>query len=268
MRAWIRLGLAAVVIVAAIVGIRLAGGNAILLEDVQAASHGGALIGVTMTIRNTGKPDRLVSAHVEGAKMAIVKGENAQPLPIPANAKVSLAMDGAHIMLGGVPGEIKDGVLIPMTLTFENAGKVQTKAHFGKPMMDHGGIKHGASANDAKAGDAMAMMGMDYVVPDGEPAPTLSISTAPRAGGGFTVSIETTNFRFSKEAADGPHEAGVGHGHLYVGGVKLGRVYGNSVEVPRLPSGEQIVRVTLNTNDHRTYLVEGELVTATAIVSE
>jgi len=262
-RAWIRLGLAAVVIVAAIIGVRLAGDNAILLEDVQAASHGGALVGVTMTIRNTGQPDRLVSAHVEGAEMALVKGENAQPLPIPANTTVSLAMDGAHIMLGGVPGELKDGVLIPLTLTFEGAGEVKTKAHFGKPTMAHGGMNHGAMTDEA-----MPMMGMDYLVPEGEPEPTLTISADAREGGGFTISIETTNFWFSKDAADGPHEAGVGHGHLYVGGVKLGRVYGETIDVPRLPAGEQIVRVTLNTNDHRTYVVGGKPLTATAVVSE
>ncbi len=265
MRAWIRLGLAAVVIVAAIIGVRVVGGRTILLEDVHASSHGGALIGVTMTIRNTGEPDRLVSAHVEGAKMAIVKGENAQPLPIPAETKVSLAMDGAHIMLGGVPGEMKDGVLIPMTLIFENAGKVQAKARFGRQTMDHGGMKHGASEDEAKADDTMVM---EYAVPGDEPAPTLSIAARPREGGGFTVSVETTNFEFSKEAADGPHQAGVGHGHLYVGGVKLGRVYSDSVVVPRLPDGEQILRVTLNTNDHRTYIVGERPVTATVMVSE
>ncbi len=267
MRAWIRLGLVAVVIVAAIVGIRLAGNSTILLQDVRASSHGGALVGVTMTIRNSGEPDRLISAHVEGAKMALVKGENAEPLPIPARTTVSLAMDGAHVMLGGVPGVLKDGSLIPLTLIFENAGEVQTKAHFGKPGMKHGGMDHGAMNDEAEEDGAMAMMGMDYVVPENEPAPTLSIATTPHEGGGFTVSIETTNFRFSKDAADGPHEAGVGHGHLYVGGVKLGRVYGKSANVPRLPSGEHIVRVTLNTNDHRTYVVGDAPVTATVEVS-
>jgi len=266
-RAWIRLGLAAAVIVAAVVGIRMAGGNAILLEDVQASSHGGALVGVTMTIRNSGEPDRLVSAHVEGAKMAIVKGENAQPLPIPANSAVGLAMDGAHIMLGGVPGVMENGALIPMTLTFEGAGDVKTKALFGTPMMKHGDMDHGAMA-EARDGEAMEMMGKDHAVPDGEPAPTLSINAKPREAGGFDVTVETTNFRFSKEAADGPHEAGVGHGHIYVGGVKLGRVYGDRAEVPPLPKGEHIIRVTLNTNDHRTYTVGGELVTATVTVTE
>jgi len=200
-RAWIRLGLAAVVIVAGIVGIRLAGVSSILLEDVQASSHGGALVGVTMTIRNTGEPDRLISAHVEGAKMAIVKGENAQPLPIPAKTTASLAMDGAHVMLGGVPGELAEGAMIPMTLTFEKAGEVKTKAHFGKPGMKHGGMDHGSMGDNAKDDDAMAMIGMDYAVPEGEPAPTLSIAAEPKEAGGFDLLIETTNFEFSKDAA-------------------------------------------------------------------
>lgn len=262
MRAWIRLGMAALVIVAAFIGLRMMNASAILLNDVRAQSHGGALVGVTMSIRNSGSPDRLVSAHVEGAKMAIIKGENAQPLPIPANTTVSLAMDGAHIMLGGVPGPLEDGKLIPMTLTFEKAGVVKAKALFGKPGMRHGGMDHGGMKMDA-----MPMMGMDYVAPEGEPAPTLSISAKAQDGGGYKVTLQTSNFTFSKDAADGPHEAGVGHGHLYVGGVKLGRVYESSVNVPPLPEGEHIVRVTLNTNDHRTYVVGGEAVTATVVVA-
>jgi len=91
-----------------------------------------------------------------------------------------------------------------------------------------------------------------------------------RDDGGYTVLVRTQNFTFSKEKADGPHEAGIGHGHLYVGGVKIGRVYGTTAIVPPLPVGEHIVRVTLNTNDHRTYVVDGDPVTEwiTVIVEE
>ena len=267
MRAWIRLGLAAVVIVAAIIGVRLVGGNAILLEDVQAERAEDETAVVTMNIRNSGEPDRLISARSDDAEVSVVSSD-ADHLPIPAETTIGLTTEGAFLVLKDIRGSVEDGRLFPITLIFENAGEVQTKARFGKAMTDHGGMKHDVGTDDTDAADAMAMMEMDYVVPEGEPAPTLSISATPREGGGFTVWIETMNFAFSKEAADGPHEAGVGHGHLYVGGVKLGRVYGNSAEVPRLPAGKQIVRVRLNTNNHQTYVVDDEAVTATATVSE
>jgi copper(I)-binding protein len=262
MRVWIGLLLAGGLAAFLLFGNTSRGAQSILIEDARAMSHGGALIGVTLSIRNTGDPDRLVSAHVQDAKMAIVKGENAQPLPIPARSTVSLTMEGAHIMLGGVPGEMRDGRLIPLTLTFEQAGEIAAKARFGAmAKMDHGSMNHGAMDDEA-----MAMMGTDYIVPEDEPAPTLSLSAEPSLQGGYDIAIRTTNFSFSRDQADGPHAPGTGHGHLYIGGVKLGRVYGYSATVPPLPPGEQIVRVTLNTNDHRIYVVNGEPVSATVRV--
>ena len=258
MRAGVKLGLAALVAVASFVALTLFKENPILLEDVEANSHGGALVGVTMTIRNAGPPDRLLSVDSAGTKMALLKGENVNPFPIPAQSTVSLAADGAHVMLGGVPGALQEGRLIPLVLTFEKAGAVNAKARFVVPMKD---------GDQGDMMDHSMMMGREYPVPAGEPAPTLSLTAAPRDGGGFDVQIETSAFTFSREQADGPHVPGLGHGHLYVGGVKIGRVYGATATIPPLPAGEHIVRVTLNTNDHRVYVVEGELVTATVTVT-
>jgi len=257
-RAWIRLGLVGLVAVAAFVGLKFVGTNHILIEDVQANSHGGALVGVTMTIRNSGPPDRLLSVDVPDSKMALLKSENTAPIPIPANSNVSLASDGAHVMIGGLEGALDAGRLIPIVLTFENAGAVNAKARFLEPMkMDMGGEM-----------DHSTMMAMEYAVPPGELAPTLSLSAVPNEDGGITVTVDTANFTFSREKADGPHEPGSGHGHLYVGGAKIGRLYGPTATVPALPVGQHIVRVTLNTNDHRTYVVDGKPVTATVTVGE
>jgi len=263
-QAWIRLGLAALVVVAAFIGIRMAGEQNILLTDVEATSHGGAMVGVTMTVRNSGAPDRLVSVNVESAKMALITGENVNPLPIPGQSTVSLAADGAHVMIGGLPGELEEGRLIPFVLTFENAGAINAKARFVDPTKMDGKMDHGAMGKM----DHSMMGGMEYVVPEGEPAPKLSLSVAGRDEGGYTVMIKTENFSFSQEKADGPHEAGIGHGHLYVGGVKIGRVYGRTAVVPPLPGGEHIVRVTLNTNNHQTYVVDDKPVTATVVVGK
>ena len=262
MAVWIRLALAALVVVGAIIGIRSLGEQPILVENVRATSHGGGLIGVTMDIRNTGAPDRLVSVAAPDAEMALVKSYVTAGAPIPADSTVSLVMEGAHVMLGKVSGPMEEGRLIPLELTFENAGTLSTKAIFGEAMMNHGAMDH-----SAMGGMSMDAMGMDYVVPEGEAAPTLALSVTSREDGKFDVALSTTGFEFSREKADGPHEAGFGHGHLYVGGVKLGRVYGNSAVIPPLPPGKHLVRVTLNTNDHRTYVVDGNPVTATVEVT-
>ena len=263
MTTWLKLGILGLLAVAAAVAFTLLRPPAILIEQAEARSHGGALVGITMTIRNDGAPDLLVSAEVPGAKMAVVKGENAQPLPIPAYSTVSLAMDGAHVMIGGIPGEMAEGRLIPLLLTFAEAGEIAAKARFtaGMAMPMGEGDMGGAM-------DHGAMMGMDHVVPEGEPTPTLSLTATPREEGGLDLAIETTNFEFSRDQADGPHVPGTGHGHLYVGGVKLGRVYDNTAIIPPLPPGPQIVRVTLNTNDHRTYVVNGKTVTAAVTITQ
>ncbi len=99
-------------------------------------------------------------------------------------------------------------------------------------------------------------------VGEGEPAPRISLSAEPSEGGGWRIRVEAEDFAFRKDLVDGPHVPGTGHGHLYVGGVKVGRLYAPEAEIGPLPPGRHVVRVTLNTNDHRAYVVDGAPVTA------
>jgi len=59
---------------------------------------------------------------------------------------------------------------------------------------------------------------------------------------------------------------GIGHGHIYAGSVKLGRVFDNSYQIGALPKGEHTIRVSLNTNNHRAYAVDGQPLEATATI--
>jgi len=79
--------------------------------------------------------------------------------------------------------------------------------------------------------------------------------------------IDAEEFTFSRDLAGAYHVPGVGHGHLYVGGLKHGRLYENQATIGTLPSGTHMIRVTLNTNDHRAYVVDDEPVTATATIT-
>ena len=58
----------------------------------------------------------------------------------------------------------------------------------------------------------------------------------------------------------------MGHGHIYVSGMKIGRLYQPEARIGTLPKGEHQVRLTLNTNDHRAYVVGDQPVTATATI--
>lgn len=72
---------------------------------------------------------------------------------------------------------------------------------------------------------------------------------------GWNLRLKTTNFEFSPENANGPHQAGEGHAHLYVNGKKRARLYGRWFHIDRLPPGRVALTVTLNSNDHRPLAV-------------
>ena len=66
---------------------------------------------------------------------------------------------------------------------------------------------------------------------------------------------------------DQPHTDGAGHAHIYVDGVKLGRVFENEYHIENLPPGEHEIRVSLNSNNHRELTYDGKKVEDTAIVT-
>jgi copper(I)-binding protein len=101
------------------------------------ATPGGSKVGAGyMTITNKGTAaDRLVSASspaagkVEIHEMTMQDGvmkmrELAGGLPIEAGKAVSLAPGGYHLMLIQLKAPLKKGDQVPVTLTFEKAGKV------------------------------------------------------------------------------------------------------------------------------------------------
>ena len=82
------------------------------------------------------------------------------------------------------------------------------------------------------------------VVGEGEPAPSLTLSVTPD-GDGWRVQIDAQDFTFSKDFVDLYHVPGMGHGHLYVGGMKLGRLYAPEAYIGALPKGQHEIRVAL-----------------------
>lgn len=225
------------------------------ISAVTAAIHtvdGTPAVAISARIDNDGAPDRLLSVSSPDAKLAMLHGEeDLTGLPIPAGTGANLAGDGAHIMLMGVSGDLVGGRLFPVTLEFQNGGPMAAKAvliaEAAMMNMDHSG--HGDGG--------MVMAGN---------MPTLSIS-ATETETGWLIRSDTTNFRFAPEAMDGPHVPGEGHGHLYIGGIKIMRVTAPEVTIGALPQGEHKLRITLNTNDHKAYANSGEIVSAQATVT-
>lgn len=97
-------------------------------------------------------------------------------------------------------------------------------------------------------------------VTDDELAPTVDIFATEDRLSGWNIRVETENFMFAPESVGLPHEAGEGHAHLYINDEKADRIYGRYTHIGPLPPGDYTIRVTLTTNSHRVYAVDGNVV--------
>ncbi len=92
----------------------------------------------------------------------------------------------------------------------------------------------------------------------------LDVVEDPMAG--YNLFFATTGFTWSPEHASTEHIDGEGHAHLYVDGVKIGRIYTEAYHLAALEPGPHEITIELNTNTHAPYAVDGEPVMATATV--
>ena len=81
---------------------------------------------------------------------------------------------------------------------------------------------------------------------------------------GVNIKLETTNFTFAPENVNKENVDGEGHAHLYIDGVKWGRLYGKHVHIGNLSEENHVFKVTLNANNHDNYshhnmLIEDEV---------
>jgi hypothetical protein len=60
---------------------------------------------------------------------------------------------------------------------------------------------------------------------------------------------------------------GEGHAHVFVDDVKISRAFGPYYHLPRLEPGNHNITVTLNTNEHEEYAVDGRSVMDSEVVS-
>lgn len=210
-------------------------------------------VGIFLTIDNPGPPDRLIAASSAAAAVAVIDAPQ-DTLAIPAGSTPVLAPDGAFVRLKGVSGPLEDGQLLPVSLEFEHAGTRTIQARLSAP-------RHEGEAHE------MGLFGIGEIcrVGEGEPAPQIALEVVAE-GDGWRVRVLAQGFEFARDLADGPHVPGTGHGHLYLDGLKLQRLYEAEAHIGALPTGQHEVRVTLNTNDHRAYVVDDLPVTAQAVI--
>ena len=209
------------------------------------------LVYVFAAFTNTSGPDWLESVQSKDALDAeLFNPAGRVPIPIPAGSTPSLAADGAYIRLHGVQGELEVGRLIPVTLKFANGGKVTANVKVGTPL----DYRSGGESGEYGVGKTLA-------VPEGATIPRIELR-AEKIDAGWRVHISKKNFEFSHQVGVvEDHSFGMGHAHLYLSGLKLARVFEDTVDIGELAPGNYEIRVTLVSADHRALMVGDELVT-------
>ncbi|MCA9352134.1 hypothetical protein KC866_01970 [Patescibacteria group bacterium] len=93
--------------------------------------------------------------------------------------------------------------------------------------------------------------------------PTLDVSVYPDSKSGYNIHIITDNFTWTPERVNTDPVENEGHAHLYINNEKVARIYGPWFHLDDhhlVPGKPNTMRVTLNTNDHAEWSVEGNTI--------
>lgn len=94
-----------------------------------------------------------------------------------------------------------------------------------------------------------------------EATPTLSdLSVVEDEKSGWNLSFTTDNFTFTPENVNQDHVDNEGHAHIEVNGERLARIYSHDfhIDSDALKEGANTVTVSLNTNKHLEYAIDGQ----------
>lgn len=78
----------------------------------------------------------------------------------------------------------------------------------------------------------------------------------------YNLHVEIKNWKFTPENTGSETVVNEGHAHVYVNGIKQGRMYGEWFHLGDLSSGVNEISVVLNGNDHTEFVVDGNVLGA------
>jgi hypothetical protein len=117
------------------------------LSIVNTGSTADRLLGV-----ETGIAKRAMLHTTEHADDGVARMIHLDAIDIPAGGTVTLAPGGLHIMLMGLTGPVTKGDMIPATLIFQTAGRVEVEFSIDAPAgMDHSQMDHSAAGHQMEA---------------------------------------------------------------------------------------------------------------------
>lgn len=166
--------LAAAVLFAAPAWADASGG--IKVDQVWARATPGAAktAAIYLTVTNTGTtPDTLegtastpvadhAGLHEEKTANGVMQMRPVTSLTIAPGQSVTLGPSNYHFMLTGLKAPLKEGQTVPLTLTFEHAGKQQVTASVAKVGAMHAGETSGGGTMPGMSHDMSSMPGMSH----------------------------------------------------------------------------------------------------------
>ena len=99
-------------------------------------------------------------------------------------------------------------------------------------------------------------------------APQIAIDVEKDPMDGWNLTVTTMNFTFTPEQVNGENIDNTGHAHLYIDGLKIARLYSPYFHIHDLSEGEHDIAVTLSSNDHSHYYVDGNMIEARTTITQ
>ena len=149
-------------------------------------------------------------------------------------------VEGFFFVVGFLVEPAYEGLLNGVSLQVTKPAEEDEHDHSSH---DHSAHDHGAHDHDPIVSSVPISIQMTANVED---------------DGGVNISVTTDGFLWTPDNVDGANVDGEGHGHVYVDGVKVGRMYGPQYHLTGLEPGERELRVTLNANAHNELTYNGE----------
>lgn len=103
-------------------------------------------------------------------------------------------------------------------------------------------------------------------IPPGQPVPMVDVLVHKDAKKGWNLEVKVTNFRFAPENINTTAKPGEGHGHIYINGEKISRIYGSWYYLENLKPGKNEITVSLNANSHEALVHDGKMIADTEII--
>jgi hypothetical protein len=116
----------------------------------------------------------------------------------------------------------------------------------------HSGHQMGSAPYDTLGDDRKNIWPADL------PAPTIALDLQPDPASGHNLFVTLDGFEMTPEDVNKAVEPGTGHGHLFINGENVGRLYAPMRHLVNLPKGEVTIHMYLGGNDHKVWVVDGE----------